>query len=144
MRRAFLLAASAAGQDTGPPLLVGKFVEVAIEGLVPDEYFSVRRAALQADDEVWVVRDDGTVRVVPVRVLQRIDDDVYVTGELEDGQLAVTGGIRFATQGMQVRTGEARGRETGALGGHRPLLESLSCPATAIRLHLAEASWGRG
>ena len=103
-------AASAAGQNTAPPLLVGKFVEVGIEGLVPDEYFSVRRAALQADDEIWVVRDDGTLRVVPVRVLQRIDDDVYVTGELEDGQLAVTGGIRFATEGMKVRTGEARGR----------------------------------
>ena len=51
-----------------------------------------------------------TVRVVPVRVLQRIDDDVYVTGELEDGQLTVTGGIRFATDGMKVRTGEARER----------------------------------
>lgn len=103
-------AASAAGQDTSPPLLVGKFVEVAIEGLAPAEYFRVRRAALQADDEIWMVRDDGTVRVVPVRVLQRIDDDVYVTGELEDGQLAVTGGIRFATDGMAVRVGEARGR----------------------------------
>ena len=100
-------AASAAGQDT-PPLLVGKFVEVAIEGLVPDDYFRVRRAALQADDEIWTVRDDGTVRLVPVRVLQRMDDDVYVTGELEDGQLAVTGGIRFATDGMAVRAGEAR------------------------------------
>ena len=103
-------AAAAAGQDTSPPLLVGKFVEVAIEGLVPADYFRVRRAALQADNEIWVVRDDQTVRVVPVRVLQRIDDDVYVTGELEDGQLAVTGGIRFSTEGMEVRTGESRGR----------------------------------
>ena len=101
---------SAAGQNTAPPLLVGKFVEVAIEGLAPDDYFRVRRAALQADDEIWAVRDDQTVRVVPVRVLQRIDDDVYVTGELEDGQLTVTGGIRFATDGMKVRTGEARER----------------------------------
>ncbi|MDE0422686.1 MAG: efflux RND transporter periplasmic adaptor subunit [Gammaproteobacteria bacterium] len=103
-------AASAAGQDTTPPLLLGKFVEVAIEGSVPVDYFRVRRAALRADDEIWVVRDDGTVRVVPVRVLQRIDDDVYVTGELEGGQLAVTNGIRFATDGMAVRAGEARRR----------------------------------
>ena len=101
--------AAAAGEHTTPPLLVGKFVEVAIEGLVADDYFRVRRAALQADDEIWVVRDDGTVRVVPVRVLQRIDDDVYVTGELEEGALAVTGGIRFATDGMAVRTGGAGG-----------------------------------
>ncbi|MDE0659282.1 MAG: efflux RND transporter periplasmic adaptor subunit [Gammaproteobacteria bacterium] len=102
-------AASGASENTAPPLLVGKFVEVAIEGLVPDDYFRVRRAALQADDEIWTVRD-GTVRVVPVRVLQLIDDDAYVTGELEDGQLAVTGGIRFATQGMKVRTGDSRGQ----------------------------------
>ncbi|MDE0442075.1 MAG: efflux RND transporter periplasmic adaptor subunit [Gammaproteobacteria bacterium] len=103
-------AASVANPGTTPPLLVGKFVEVAIDGLVPADYFRVRRAALQADDEIWTVRDDGTVRVVPVRVLQRIDEDVYVTGELEDGLLAVTGGIRFATDGMAVRVGEARTR----------------------------------
>ena len=101
-------AARASAANPAPPLLVGKFVEVAIDGVVPPGYFRVRRAALQADNEIWTVRDDGTVRVVPVRVLQRIDDDVYVTGELEDGLLAVTGGIRFATDGMAVRTGEAR------------------------------------
>lgn len=102
--------ASARGSDTSPPLLVGKFVEVAIEGLVPASYFRIRRAALQAGNEIWTVADDDTVRVVPVRILQRIDDDIYVTGELEDGQSAVIGGIRFATDGMAVRTGEAAGQ----------------------------------
>ena len=100
----------ASGSDTSPPLLVGKFVEVAIEGLVPERYFRVRRAALQAGNEIWTVGDDGTVRVVPVRVLQRIDDEIYVTGELEDGEPAVVGGIRFATDGMAVRTEEAAGQ----------------------------------
>ena len=100
----------ASGSDTSPPLLVGKFVEVAIEGLVPERYFRVRRAALQAGNEIWTVGDDGTGRAVPVRVLQRIDAELYVTGELEDGQPAVVGGIRFATDGMAVRTGEAAGQ----------------------------------
>ncbi len=94
--------------DTGPPLLVGKFVEVMIEGVVPASYFHVRRAALQSGNEIWVVADDA-VRIVPVRVLQRVDDEVFVTGALEDGQPAVVGGIRFATQGMAVRTGPAPG-----------------------------------
>ena len=101
--------APARALDTSPPLLVGKFVEVVIEGLVPASYFRIRRAALQAGNEIWTVRDNGTVRVVPVRILQRIDDEIYVTGELEDGQPAVIGGIRFATEGMAVRTGEAAG-----------------------------------
>ena len=92
---------------SNPPLLVGKFVEVAIDGIVPESYFRIRRAALQADNEIWTVGMDGTVGIVPVEVLQRMDDEVFVTGDLEDGQAAVTGGIRFATNGMMVRTGPA-------------------------------------
>ncbi|MDE0054698.1 MAG: efflux RND transporter periplasmic adaptor subunit [Gammaproteobacteria bacterium] len=92
---------------SNPPLLVGKFVEVAIDGIVPESYFRIRRAALQADNEIWTVGIDGTIGIVPVDVLQRMDDEVFVTGDLEDGQAAVTGGIRFATNGMTVRTGPA-------------------------------------
>ena len=86
-----------------PPLLLGMFVEVRIQGLAPDEYFRVRRPALRPGDEVWVVRD-GAVHMVPVRVLQRADDDVYVTGALETGEATVVGGIPIATEGMPVRT----------------------------------------
>ncbi len=87
-----------------PPLLVGKFVEVHIQGVVPDRYFIVRRSALRPGNEVWAVRGDTALTIVPVRVLQRSDDDVYVTGALEAGQAVATGGIQFATEGMAVRT----------------------------------------
>ena len=103
-------AESAQSRAASPPLLVGKFVEVSIDGLAPEAYFRVRRAALQAGDEVWVVGADGTVTIVPVRILQRIDDEIFVTGALEEGQPAIIGGIRFATDGMAVRTGPAPGR----------------------------------
>ena len=86
----------------GPPLLVGKFVDVEIEGLTPDEYFKVRRAALRPGNEVWAVRD-GALTIVPVRVLQRSDDDVYLTGALRAGQPVVVGGMEIATEGMAVR-----------------------------------------
>ncbi len=88
----------------GPPLLVGKYVEVEINGLERDDYYLVPRAALQSGNEVWIVRDGGTVHIVPVQVLQRTGDRVYVTGELENGQAVVTGGIRFTTEGMRVQT----------------------------------------
>lgn len=87
-----------------PPLLVGKFVQVHIQGVVPDRYFIVRRSALRPGNEVWAVRGDTALTIVPVRVLQRSDDDVYVTGALEAGQAVTTGGIQFATEGMAVRT----------------------------------------
>ena len=102
-------AGAATALDGAPPLLVGKFVEVEIEGLAPQSYFRLRRAALRPGNEVWAVDDDGTVTIVPVRTLQRGDDEVYVTGALQDGQAVITGGIQFATDGMRVRTGAAPG-----------------------------------
>ena len=91
------------GAVRGPPLLVGKFVDVEIEGPTPVEYFRVRRPALRPGNEVWAVRD-GVLTLIPVRVLQRNDDDVYLTGALRAGQPVVVAGIEVATEGMQVRT----------------------------------------
>lgn len=88
-----------------PPLLVGEFVDVEIEGVSPEQYFRAPRAALQPGNEVWAVNDGGVVSIVSVHVLQRADDEVFVTGALRDGQAVITGGIRFATEGMRVQTG---------------------------------------
>ena len=86
-----------------PPLLVGKFVQVGIEGLAPKGYFKVPRASLKPGNEVWMVKG-GVVHTVPVRVFQRADDNVFVTGSLEHGLAVITGGMKFATDGMPVRT----------------------------------------
>ena len=53
-----------------PPLLVGKFVEVEIQGLTPENYFRIPRSALQPGNEVWVIHDGQRVAIVPVQVLQ--------------------------------------------------------------------------
>ncbi len=87
-----------------PPLLVGKFVEVEIEGLTPERYFRIPRSALQPGNEVWVIGDEQGVGIVPLQVLQRSNDEIFVTGALEEGQAVITGGIQFATEGMRVRS----------------------------------------
>ena len=87
-----------------PPLLVSKFVEVEIQGIAPERYFRVPRSALRPGDEVWVVGENRRVSIVPVRVLQRVNDEAVVVAALEDGQLVITGGIRFVTEGMVVQT----------------------------------------
>ncbi len=88
-----------------PPLLVGQFVEVRIDGASPERYFAIPRAALRTGNEVWALRGGNLVTIVPVRVLQRADELVYVTGNLEDGQQVVVSGVQIATEGMAVRTG---------------------------------------
>ena len=102
-----------AGADSarrdGPPLLLGMFVDVEIEGIAPEAFFVVRRPALRPGDEVWVVRGDR-VTLVPVDVLQHADEHVLLRGALEDGDAAVVGGLSVATEGMQVQTQPGAGR----------------------------------
>ena len=93
--------------EGGPPLLVGKFADVEFEGIAPDTYYEVRRPALRPGNEVWAVRGDR-LRIVPVEMLQRLDDDIYVTGDLEAGEQVVVGGIQVGTDGMEVRTASAQ------------------------------------
>ena len=89
--------------NSTPPLLIGKFVNIEIDGVVPDRYFRVRRSALKPNAEVWVVRNDVLHRV-SVQVLQRSEDEVFLTGPLEEGQQVVLSGIQAAIDGMAVRT----------------------------------------
>ena len=48
------------------------------------------------------------MRFVPVHVLQRLDDEVFVTGALDPIERAIVGGVRFATDGMEVRVSEGQ------------------------------------
>ncbi len=92
----------AAPEAGGPPLLVGKFVDVELDGVAPDAWFRIRRPALRPGNEVWAVRD-GKVTIVQVTVLQRAEDEVYLTGALQPGDAAIVGGLQIATEGMAVR-----------------------------------------
>lgn len=96
------LNGSAAGGN--PPLLVGEFVEVEVEGAALSGVYRIPRAALQPGNEVWVAEADGTVLIVSVDVLQRIDEAAWVSGALRPGQRVITSGLEFAVDGMRVLT----------------------------------------
>ena len=84
-----------------PPLLVGQFVEVHIDGRDGD-FSVVPRRALRPGDEVWVV-SDSTVRPIPVEVLQQAGDSAFVTGDFRPGEVVIVSGVDVATDGMRVR-----------------------------------------
>jgi len=92
-----------------PPLLVGEFATVEIQGDTAD-HFVLPRPALRPGGEVWAVDDAARIRIVSVDVLQEIDDRIYVAGDLRDGQPVVVAGVALATDGMQVRIDDGRER----------------------------------
>ena len=95
-----------AGAATGPPLLVGSFVQVAIDGLALERYAAIPIAALRPGNEVWLARD-GRLRTVAVDVLQRTDTEVFIRAAPfgRDAQVIV-GDIGVATDGMRIRTAD--------------------------------------
>jgi RND family efflux transporter MFP subunit len=93
------------GSVEAPPLLIGQFVDVELEG-AEGEHFVVPRRAVRPGDEVWVM-EEGRIQIVPVRVIQHRDEQAFVVGDLAAGQRVVTEGIDLATNGMEVRDQEA-------------------------------------
>lgn len=101
--------------ETGPPLLVGQFARVEMEGRSGD-YHLIPRPALRVDNEVWVV-EDGRIRIVSVDVVQTRDEQVFVRGDLSDGDALVVSGTGLATNGMRVQVAGDGGPGNGAGGG---------------------------
>jgi hypothetical protein len=95
------LSEDAEEDSEGPPLLIGQFVDVEMDGR-EGEYLILPRRAVQAGNEVWIV-DEGKIRIVPVRVLQQREGQAFITGDLESGQRVVVEGIDLATEGMTVQ-----------------------------------------
>lgn len=97
---------------TAPPLLVGQFARVEIEGAEVESYFIVPRQALRPGNEVWAVDGDNRVQIIFVEVLQESDGALYVAGDFRDDQSVIVGGITIATNGMDVRPEQRRGETT--------------------------------
>ena len=93
--------------DVAPPLLVGQFAQVTIDGVELAEYFILPRRALRRGDEVWAIASDGRVQIIAAHVLQATDEKLYVTGDFTDGQLLIVAGVNIVTSGMEVRVSES-------------------------------------
>ena len=89
-----------------PPLLIGQFAQVAIDGLVLAEYFILPRRALRPGNEVWAIATDGRAQIIAVDILQETDEQLYVIGDFTEGQLVIVAGITVATNGMELRVND--------------------------------------
>lgn len=87
-----------------PPLLVGMYATVQIEGIDPGRHALVPRRALREGDALWLLEPGGTLRVRPVRVLQTSGERVAVSAEgLPAGARIVLSDLKVVTDGMRVR-----------------------------------------
>ena len=87
-----------------PPLVVGLFVTMDIEGRILPKAAIIPRSALHQDDTVWVVDEDDRLHFRKVDVALFQGDEAIVQDGLEDGERLIITPLRAVTDGMAVRT----------------------------------------
>ena len=91
------------GDGTRPPLAVGLFVDVEIEGRLLQSAVVLPRLALREGNHVYVVDDDNRLHSRAVEVLREDRDEVVITEGLSAGERVNLSPLRGAVDGMKVR-----------------------------------------
>jgi RND family efflux transporter MFP subunit len=86
-----------------PPLAIGLFVTVEIEGRHLPKAAVIPRPALHENDVVWVVDEENRLRFRKVDVARVQGNEVVVEAGLKDGERVVITPLKAVTHGMAVR-----------------------------------------
>jgi len=89
--------------DERPPLAVGMFVDVLLQGQRMEQVAVVPRRALRDGDTVWLADRDGRLRIRAVEVLRREKDSVLIGDGLQDGERLIVSAVAGAADGLKVR-----------------------------------------
>jgi RND family efflux transporter MFP subunit len=89
-------------ESSHPPLPIGLFVTAVIKGKIVSDIFSLPRAALRNQNQVFVVDKDNRLRFRPVEVMRFEKDNVIISAGLEDGETVNVSPIQTVIDGMQV------------------------------------------
>ena len=87
-----------------PPLAVGLFVDAEIHGKSASNIVIIPRAALRANNQVLIVDANNQLRHRNVQILRQVNEDIYVSAGLIDGERLCISTLDNALEGMTVRT----------------------------------------
>jgi len=93
------------GENSGkPPMLVGTYARVEIEGIALDSVAVIARNVIRDGDRVWIMNDEDKLEIRGVQIAYRGVDDVYVTDGVREGERLVTTDLSAPVEGMPLRT----------------------------------------
>lgn len=92
----------AAGAEA-PPLLLGAYVHVEIQGPELESCFSLPRSALRENDCVWLIDPQSRLEIRPVRVVWRDPERVMVDRGLVTGERLIVSDLPAPIPGLPLR-----------------------------------------
>ncbi len=82
-----------------PPLFVGMFVEVKIEGVTMPGVFVIPRTALRERDHVYLL-DEGKLRIQKVEVIRKAQDGVVIRNGVSENARIILSAVPEPVSGM--------------------------------------------
>lgn len=98
-----------ADESARPPLLLGTYATVDIQGRDIDRFVVIPRTALRDGNSVYVVEQDSVLEIRSVDVLQETPGVVMIRAEIDPDEPIVVSPMEVVTDGMTVRQAEGAG-----------------------------------
>ena len=93
-----------------PPLLLGTYASVDIQGASRDAYVVLPRMAFRDAESVFVVEQDTLLVVRPATMLQEIGGEVFVSAAIAAGEPVVVSPMDIVTDSMTVQVANGGNR----------------------------------
>ncbi len=109
-------------RDNAPPLLIGEYVRVEIQGQRLTDVYRIPRSALRDNSTIWILADDDTLKILPVETVWRDADYVLMKNGIVPGQSLIVSDLSAPVDGLPLRDSDAA-----------PSGESLSTPQGNVK-----------
>jgi len=83
-----------------PPLLIGEYVRVEIQGRLLTGVYRIPRSSLRDNDTIWLAGKGNALKIEPVDILWRDDRIVLVKNNLQPGDRLVVSDLVTPVRGM--------------------------------------------
>lgn len=107
-----------------PPLTVGMFVTVGIEGVTMPDVYTIPRSALHQGDKIYLLKN-SKLDIRTVQVIRKRKNEVVFKNGVADGDRLILSAIPAAVMGMKLRP---EGEDVGGVAEKKALLGRGTSP----------------
>ncbi|BBO89439.1 efflux RND transporter periplasmic adaptor subunit [Desulfosarcina ovata] len=90
----------------GPPMLIGEYVRVEIQGRRLTDVYRIPRTALRDNSTIWILSDDNRLVVLPVKTVWRDADYVLMKNGITPGQRLIVSDLATPVEGIPLMEGD--------------------------------------
>ncbi len=94
-------------RDSLPPMLIGEYVRVEIQGQRLAGVYRIPRSALRDNSTIWILADDDTLKILPVETVWRDADHVLMKNGIVPGQRLIVSDLSAPVDGLPLRDSDA-------------------------------------